>query len=131
MTAFPGTRAAVGHICRHTSSDATRCRAAAVIQWLDRCDTALAGHRDADAMPLAVPGLLRELVLAVRELAGAVWLAVAAGHPDVATFTALGMLPAPPAPAILDRILSRVLWAHCAPGQETGSRPATDDTAPG
>lgn len=69
------------------------------------------------------------LVLAVRELAGVIWLTVTADAPDADAFTALDTLPTPPAPATLDRILSRVLWAHY--GQNNGSRPATDDTAKG
>jgi anti-sigma B factor antagonist len=63
----------------------------------------------------ALHGLLRDLVLAARDLAGPSWLAAASDDPDIAAFTALQAAPAPPSPAGLDEIISRVLWARFPP----------------
>ena len=54
-------------------------------------------------------------VLAARDLAGPSWLAAASDDPDIAAFTALQATPAPPSPAGLDEIISRVLWARFPP----------------
>jgi hypothetical protein len=66
-------------------------------------------------VPAALHGLLRDLVLAARDLAGPSWLAAASDDPDIAAFTALQATPAPPSPAELDEIISRVLWARFPP----------------
>jgi hypothetical protein len=63
-------------------------------------------------VPAALHGLLRDLVLAARDLAGPAWLAAASDDPDIAAFTALQATPVPPSPAELDEIISRVLWAR-------------------
>lgn len=68
----------------------------------------------------AASGPLRDLVLAARDLAGPAGLAASADDPDVAAFTALESTPAPPAPADLDEVLSRVLWARFAPRAASG-----------
>ena len=54
-------------------------------------------------------------MLAARDLAGPSWLAAASDDPDIAAFTALQATPAPPSPAGLDAIISRVLWARFPP----------------
>jgi hypothetical protein len=51
----------------------------------------------------------RELVLAVRELAGPGWATARASDPEVAAFLALNLMPQPPAAADLDQILAGVL----------------------
>ena len=66
-------------------------------------------------MPAVFHGVLRDLVLAARDLAGPAWLAAASDDPDIAAFTALQATPVPPSPAELDEIISRVLRARFAP----------------
>jgi len=66
-------------------------------------------------VPAALHGLLRDLVLAARDLAGPAWLAAVGDDPGIAAFTALQATPAPPSPAGLDAIISRVLWARFPP----------------
>lgn len=111
MRTFTKTRAAADYIGRHTSSDLTRHRALILLHQLRSCEAALATEGD---IPVAVHGLLRALVLAVRELTGTAWLAASRDDPDIAAFAALDMKPHPPSPADLDEILSRVLWARFA-----------------
>jgi len=77
-------------------------------------------------VPAALHGVLRDLVLAARDLAGPAWLAAASDDPDIAAFTALQATPVPPAPAELDEIISRVLRARFAP-----PGPARDGGDPG
>jgi len=60
-------------------------------------------------VPAVFHGVLRDLVLAVRDLAGPAWLAAASDDPGIAAFTALQATPVPPAPAELDEIISRTL----------------------
>src|SRR6266568_2461313 len=102
MSAFPKTRAAVRYAARHARSELARARAA------------------------VLHGVLRDLVLAARDLAGPAWLAAASDDPDIAAFTALQATPVPPAPAELDEIISRVLRARFAP-----PGPARDGGDPG
>ena len=66
-------------------------------------------------MPAVFHGVLRDLVLAARDLAGPAWLAATSDDPDTAAFTALQATPVPPSPAELDEIISRVLRARFAP----------------
>lgn len=118
MSYFPKTRAAAGYAASHERSVLARGRAAVLIRRLRACETALDG---ADGhSPPAASGPLRDLVLAARDLAGPAWLAVSADDPDVAAFTALESAPAPPVPADLDEVLSRVLWARFAPRTASG-----------
>jgi hypothetical protein len=110
---FPKTQAAAGYAASQERSDLARGRAAVLIRQLRACDTALdaaGGH-----VTPAASSPLRDLVLAVRDLAGPSWLAASADDPDVEAFTVLESAPAPPAPAGLDEVLSRVLWARFAP----------------
>lgn len=113
MSYFPKTRAAAGYAASRERSTLARGRAAVLLRRLQACDTALdaaGGH-----IPPAVSGPLRDLVLAARDLAGPSWLAATADDPDVEAFTVLESAPAPPAPADLDEVLSRLLWARFAP----------------
>lgn len=118
MSHFPKTRAAAGYAASRERSTLARGRAAVLIRRLQACETALDG---ADGhLPPVASGPLRDLVLAARDLAGPAWLAASADDPDVAAFTALESSPAPPAPADLDEVLSRVLWARFAPRSVSG-----------
>ena len=113
MSYFPKTRAAAGYAASRERSALARGRAAALLRRLRACETALdaaGGH-----VTPAASGQLRDLVLAARDLAGPSWLAASADDPDVEAFTVLESAPAPPAPAGLDEVLSRVLWARFAP----------------
>src|SRR5690349_13925110 len=113
MSYFPKTRTAAGYAASEERSMLARGRAAVLIHRLRACEMAL----DAAGVhpPPAANGPLRDLVLAVRDLAGAAWLAASADDPDVAAFCALESAPAPPVPSELDEVLSRVLWARFAP----------------
>jgi hypothetical protein len=115
---FPKTWAAAGYAASRKRSTTARGRAAVLVRRLRACEMALdaaGGH-----IPPAAAGPLRELVLAARDLAGPAWLAASADDPDVAAFTTLESAPAPPAPADLDEIVSRVLWARFAPRTASG-----------
>jgi len=118
MSYFPKTRAAAGYAASQGRSILARGRAAVLVRRLRACEAAL----DAAGGYLlpAASGPLRDLVLAARDLAGPAWLAASADDPDVAAFTALESTPAPPAPADLDEVLSRVLWARFAPRAASG-----------
>jgi hypothetical protein len=113
MSVFPKTRAAAGYAARHARSELARARAAVLLARLGACEDLLPGG-DGD-VPAAVCGLLRDLVLAARDLAGPAWLEAAGDDPGIAAFTALQATPAPPAPAELDEIISRVLRARFPP----------------
>ena len=125
MRAFPKTRAAAGYAARHARSELARARAAILLARLDACEDLLPGG-DGD-VPAVLHGLLRDLVLAARDLAGPAWLAAVGDDPGIAAFTALQATPAPPSPAELDEIISRVLWARFpppgAPGDGAGPAP--------
>jgi hypothetical protein len=119
MSAFPKTRAAARYAARHARSELARARAAVLLTRLGACQDIPAGA----AVPAVFHGVLRDLVLAARDLAGPAWLAAASDDPDIAAFTALQATPAPPSPAELDEIIARVLWARFGP-------PGTPRTAP-
>jgi hypothetical protein len=109
---FPKTRAAAAYAASQVSSDLARGQVAMLARHLRACEMVLVtadGH-----VPPAAGGPLRDLVLAARGLVGRAWLAVCADDPDVAAFTALESAPVPPAPADLDEVISRVLWARFA-----------------
>lgn len=119
MSYFPKTLAAAGYAATRDRGILVRGRTALLIRRLRACEAVL---DETDGHILAeTNGPLRDLVLAVRDLAGLPWLDARADDPDVAAFTALESAPAPPAPADLDEIVSRVLWARFAPS------PTTDD----
>lgn len=113
MESFRKTRAAAGYAARHASAELTRVRAAALLEQLaDWEETAAAGIRPQAA---ADPGLLRSLVIAVRDLAGTDWLDAMADDPDVAEFTAISATASAPPPDRIDETCSRVLWARFSP----------------
>jgi len=56
-------------------------------------------------VPAVFHGVLRDLVLAARDLAGPAWLEASGDDPDVVAFTALRATPAPPSPAECCRTL--------------------------
>jgi hypothetical protein len=122
MSVFPKTRAAAGYIAAAGPGELARARAAILLARLDACDDILSGDGD---VPAALHGLLRDLVLAVRDLAGPAWLDASSDDPDMAAFTVLQAAASPPDPARTDEICARVLWARFAPpaGQ--------DDPGPG
>jgi hypothetical protein len=111
MSAFPKTRAAARYAARHARGELARARAAVLTARLGACENIPAD----DAVPAVFHGVLRDLVLAARDLAGPAWLEASGDDPDVAAFTALQATPVPPSPAELDEIISRVLWARFAP----------------
>ena len=85
MTAFPRTRAAAGYAARHGPGELARARATLLLARLDACEDFLPDG-DGD-VPAARRGLLRDLVLAARDLAGPAWLAATGDDPDIAAFT--------------------------------------------
>jgi hypothetical protein len=111
---FRKTRAAARYAARHARAPLTRVRAAALLEQLADWETAAAdgGIRQQAA---ADPGLLRSLVIAVRELAGTGWLDSMADDPDVAAFTAISAAASAPSPGRIDETCSRVLWARFSP----------------
>lgn len=118
MSYFPKTLAAAGYAADRNRGVLVRGRAALLIRRLRACETAL-DQANGHILPEA-NGPLRDLVLAARDLAGLAWMDARADDPDVAAFTALESEPAPPAPADLDEIVSRVLWARFAPSTTIG-----------
>jgi hypothetical protein len=111
---FGKTRAAAEYAALHARADLTRVRAAALLQELVACETALADGNG--RQPAAVTAaLLRGLAIAVRDLVGPAWLDASADDPDVAAFTAMQATASPPDPGALDETCSRVLWARFAP----------------
>lgn len=119
MNTFAKTRAAAQYAARHAASDLTRHRAAVLLKRLNVCEAALAGTNG--QLPVTTAGLLRTLMLAVRDLAGTTWLDASGDDPDVAAFTALEAITSPLEPARIDQVCAAVLWARYAPGT---SRPA-------
>jgi hypothetical protein len=113
---------------RHGPRRAGPRRAAILLARLGACEDILPGGED--DVPAALHGLPRDLVLAVRDLAGPAWLDASGDDPDVAAFTALEATASPPDRARIDEICSRVLWARFAPG--TGrDDPGHGRTGPG
>lgn len=106
MSTFGCTRAEAVRICQDGPRDRDRRRSAALLQRLREGEAALTRDGDPGA---AVRCMLRELVLAVRELAGSGWITARASDPQVAAFIALNLLPQPPAPVDLDQALAGVL----------------------
>jgi hypothetical protein len=93
MSGLPCTRAESARIGRDGPGDWERNRVLALLGRLRDSEAALA--RDDGRAP-EVAGLLRELVLAVRELAGTRWITARAATPAVAAFMALDRMPHPP-----------------------------------
>ncbi|HEX5292773.1 MAG TPA: hypothetical protein VFX25_28215 [Streptosporangiaceae bacterium] len=128
MSAFPKTRAAAEYAARHSRAELTRAAAVILLARLGVCEDFLPGG-DGD-VPAALHGPLRDLVLAVRDVAGPAWLDASGDDPNVAAFTVLQATASPPDPARIDEICSRVLWARFAPGTERDD-PGYAGTGPG
>ena len=134
MSVFPKTRAAAGYIAGAGPGELARARATILLARLGACEDILPGGQG-DA-PAALHGLLRDLVLAVRDLTGPAWLDANGDDPDAAAFTILEPAAGPPDPARIDEICSRVLWARFAPGTgrdgpgHGGADPAGQHPAP-
>ena len=126
MSVFPKTRAAAGYIAGTSPGELARARAAILLARLGACEGILPG--DEGGVPGAACGLLRYLVLAVRDLAGPAWMDANGDDPDVAALTVLEAA-SPPDPARIDEICSRVLWARFAQAP-AGTTRATAAPAP-
>jgi len=72
MSMFPKTRAAAGYIAGTGPGELARARAAILLVRLGVCDDILPGSEG--DVPAALHSLLRDLVLAVGDLAGPAWL---------------------------------------------------------
>ena len=128
MSVFPKTRTAAGYIAGTGPGELARARAAILLARLGAYEDILPGSEG--DVPAALHGLLRDLVLAVRGLAGPAWLDASGDDPDAAAFTVLETAASPPDRARIDEICSRVLWARFAP--DTGrDDPGHGRTAPG
>ena len=87
MSVFPKTRAAAGYIAGTGPGELARTRAAILLARLGACEDILSGGEG--DVPAGLRGLLRDLVLAVRDLAGPAWLDARSDDPDMAAFTVL------------------------------------------
>jgi hypothetical protein len=118
MSVFPKTRAAAAYIADTGPGELARARATFLLARLGACEDILPGGEGDLAAGLR--GLLRDLVLAVRDLAGPAWLDASSDDPDVAAFTVLDAAASPPDPARIDEICSRVLWGTVRPRRRRG-----------
>jgi hypothetical protein len=109
MATLSQTLAAAGYLTRHAPAALTRSRALLLEEKLIACGNPLSNA----AAPS--PGLLRQIVIAVRDLAGPAWLHAHAGDPGIHAFTSLDSTPTPPSPLVLDEILTRCLRARFGP----------------
>jgi hypothetical protein len=121
MMTMPNTRHAATQVWHHDPDPVTRQRAAALLQTLTSCETALA----TDA-PTA-PALLGDLVIATATLTSWPWLHANADDPGVATFTALHGAEFLPSTTSLDQILATLLRTRFE--DQADSRSATDSGA--
>jgi len=96
VSVFPKTRAAAGYIAGTGPGELARARATILLARLGACEDILPGGEG--DVPAALHGLLRDLVLAVRDLAGPAWLDASGDDPDVAAFTVLETTASPPGP---------------------------------
>jgi len=139
VSVFPKTRAAAGYIAGTGPGELSRARATILLARLGACEDILSGGEG--DVPAALHGLLRDLILAVHDLAvhdlaGPAWLDASGDDPDVAAFTVLQATASPPNRARIDEICSRVLWARFAPGTgrddpgHGGADPASQHPAP-
>jgi hypothetical protein len=103
MMTMPHTRNAATHVWHYDPDPMTRQRAAALLQTLTSCESALATD------PATAPALLGDLVIATATLTGWPWLHANADDPGVATFTALHGAEFLPSTTALDQILSSLL----------------------
>jgi hypothetical protein len=117
VSVFPKTRAAAGYIAGTGPGELARARATILLARLGACEDILPGGEG--DVPASC-GLLRDLVLAVRDLVGPAWLDANGDDPDVAALTVLEAAASPPDPARIDEICSQLLWARFAPGHRPG-----------
>ena len=103
MRAFSRTRAVLRHVAQHAPGHLTRTRALLLDQQLTTCTTPPS------------PGMLRQVIVAIRHLAGPAWLEANADNPAVSAFANLDAPPRPPPPPLLDQILARCLEARFIP----------------
>lgn len=115
MTILNQTHAALRHITQHAPASLTRTRALLLGQQLTTCTT---------SPPTS--GMLRQIVIAVRNLVGPGWLAGQASNPAISAFTALDSTPVPPPLPALDHILADCLWARFGPASTHQASPAPD-----
>lgn len=129
MCTFSQTRAAAERIRDHARSEIARARAVQLLDQLARCEAALVSS----ARPPCPStwGLLRALVLTVRDLAGRWWLEASSDDPAVCAFTALLDSPAPPAITDLDRVAGGVLSARFGPVTPGATRTVSRSGTPG
>jgi hypothetical protein len=80
VSVFPKTRAAAGYIAGTGPGELARTRAAILLARLGACEDILPGGEG--DVPAALHGLLRDLMLAVRDLAGPAWLDASGDDPD-------------------------------------------------
>jgi hypothetical protein len=103
MRAFSRTRTVLRHITQHAPSHLTRSRALLLDHQLTTCTTPPS------------PGMLRQIVVAIRQLAGPAWLEANADSPAISAFANLDTTPIPPPLPLLDQILARCLEARFIP----------------
>ena len=109
MTMLTKTKAAARSLCEHAPTTLARSRAELLCDQLTTCDTS--------------PALLRQVVIAIRDLTGPCWLTANADHPDVRAFSHLDTMPSPPPPPVLDAILARCLLTRfCGCGRTEAQR---------
>jgi hypothetical protein len=102
MTALSQTRAVVRDIAQHAPSALTRHRALLLDQ--------LTGY--VTTTPPA--GMLRQIIVAIRDLAGPAWLAAHASEPAIRALTHLDTTPTAPPLPVLDHTFARCLQARYA-----------------
>jgi hypothetical protein len=111
MTTTPAltqTRAAVHDIAQHAPVALTRTSALLLDQQLRTTCTGT-----------PPPGALRQVVIAIRHLAGPGWLDAHAEDPGISAFTRLDPTPEPPPLPVLDHILARCLQTRFGPASTT------------
>lgn len=126
MTTLSQTRAAAGYLTRHAPAALTRSRALLLEEKLTACGNPL------PTVAAPSPGLLRQIVIAVRDLAGPAWLHARTGDPGIHAFTSLDSPPPHPAPSSWTRSSP----AACAPASDHTSahgnqHPPAPSTKPG
>jgi hypothetical protein len=102
-SALRRTSAAARAIAQHAPVALTRTRALLLDQQLIAYPTN------------PTPGLLRQIVLAIRTMTGPDWLARHVADPAILAFTALDTMAAPPPLPILDHTLAHCLQARFPP----------------
>ena len=130
MSVFPKTRTAAGYIAGTGPGELARARAAILLARLGAYEDILPGSEG--DVPAALHGLLRDLVLAVRGLAGPAWLDASGDDPDAAAFTVLETAASPPDRARIDALPHKPASARNQPDSSKNIQPfiAKITTAP-